>query len=794
MKISYNWLRELTGLDWSPEEMGDRLTLCGTACEHIESTARYMDRVLVAEVSELHPVPGADKIQRAVVDTGSERLDVICGAPNVAVGQKVPLATIGATLAGDIKITKAKIRGVVSYGMICSERELGLSDDHSGILVLDPDAPAGKSLVEYLDFDDYMLTFELTPNRPDSMSAIGIARDLAALASLKVTRPTVDLSESAESASDFISVSIDDPLACPRYAARVIRNVKVAPSPWWIRKKLWTAGIRPISNVVDITNLVMLECGHPLHAFDLDRFGSDRVVVRRARDKEKFVTLDGSEHELTENVLLITNGITGVAAAGVMGGMDSEVEDNTTNVLLEAAFFDASIIRKSRKELGIVSESSSRFEKGADPNGIEYAIDRAADLFCRVCGGEVLSTVVDCYPGRIEPKTIDFRPRRCNTVLGTDISTDRMRRIFTDLEFGVGGSETLEVTVPTFRPDIEREIDLIEEVVRIEGFDSVEDSVVNIGALFTPTHYEDHFNSEMRHVLLGTGFDEMVGHGLADSRFASLLNPDLPQVRITNPVSEELNIMRNSLVHTALGVIGHNLAHRNMDLRLFEIGKAYFPPADTSDFHEEERVVLAVTGSTPRGWRGNVRPLDFYDLTGALECLVDHFRWPQFKFTPRRISFLDESLSFRITAGNQPVGWVGRIPGNLARKTDIKQSVLVAELVLAPLIAVSGSLVQFRPLPVYPAAPRDLAIVVDQRVSAGEIVECVRQAAGDLAESVNIFDLYAGEQIEKGKKSVAISISYRSPSGSLSGDAVDEKQRLVTGSLKQMLLAEIRDK
>jgi len=340
MKISYNWLRELTGLDWSPEEMGDRLTLCGTACEHIESSARYMDRVIVAEVSELHPVPDADKIQRTVVDTGLEHLDVICGAPNVAVGQKVPLALVGACLAGDIKITKAKIRGVESYGMICSERELGLSDDHSGILVLDPEAPAGKPLTEYLDFDDYILTFELTPNRPDSMSVIGIARDLAALASVKVTRPTVDLSESAELASDVISVSIDDPVACPRYAARVIRNVKVAPSPWWIKKKLWTAGLRPISNVVDITNLVMLECGHPLHAFDLDRFGSDRVVVRPARDKEKFVTLDGNEHELTENVLLITNGITGVAAAGVMGGMNSEVEDDTTNVLLEAAYFD----------------------------------------------------------------------------------------------------------------------------------------------------------------------------------------------------------------------------------------------------------------------------------------------------------------------------------------------------------------------------------------------------------------------------------------------------------------------
>ncbi|NOY88247.1 MAG: phenylalanine--tRNA ligase subunit beta, partial [FCB group bacterium] len=426
MDISYQWLKELTGLDWSPEEMADRLTLCGTACEYIEPTSKYLDKVIVGEVVDLKPVPNASQIKLATVNLGKEIMDVVCGAPNVAVGQKVPVALEGAKLAGGIVIKKVKIRGVESRAMICSEKELGISDDHSGIMVLDNDASIGTPLVEYLDYDDYILTFELTPNRADSMSAIGIARDLAALASVKVKKPVFELKESSEKASDYIKVSIDDSVGCPRYAARIIKKVKMAPSPWWIKKKLLTAGIRPISNIVDITNLVMLETGHPLHAFDLDLFGSDEVVVRRARDKEKFVTLDGIEHELTEEILLITNGKQGVAAAGVMGGFNSEVKENTTNILLEAAYFNPAVIRKSRKKLGLVTESSSRFEKGTDPNGIPYVIDRAAYLFSEICGGEVLNGIVDCYPQAINPQKIKFRPKRCNKTLGTDFKTERM--------------------------------------------------------------------------------------------------------------------------------------------------------------------------------------------------------------------------------------------------------------------------------------------------------------------------------------------------------------------------------
>jgi len=794
MDVSYQWLKELTGLDWSPEEMGERLTLSGTSCEYIEPTARHMDKVVVGRIEELTAIEGADKIKRAIVDDGGQKHEVVCGAPNAAAGQKVAFARLGAVLAGDVVLKKAKIRGVESTGMICSERELGISDDHSGIIVLDEDAPLGMPLVDYLDYDDYILTFELTPNRADSMSAIGIARDLTALALAELRRPEIDLIEAATPASDFVKVSIDDPVGCPRYAARVIKNVKIGPSPWWLRKRLLACGMRPISNIVDITNLVMLECGHPLHAFDLDRFGSDHVLVRRATAGEKFTTLDGEEHSLDDQVLLITNGKTGVAAGGVMGGLDSEVEADTRNILLEAAYFDPLVIRKSRRKLGLVTESSARFEKGADPNGIEYAIDRAAQLMHELCGGEVQKGIVDCYPQRIEPKRLTLRPKRCNDILGTDLSTERMKQILNGLELNATGDDPIEVTAPTFRHDLEREIDLIEEVVRIEGFDKVEDAVTNIGSLFTPIDPQDRFAREARWVLTACGFDEMVHHGLTSSRLSSAFNPDLPMIGILNPVSEELDVMRNSMVPTTLIAMAHNLAHRVMDQRLFELGKVYFEGDKDDDWREPERLALAVTGSSPRSWRDTPRPLDFHDLTGALTRLAEHFRWPELSYRAEAVSFLDERMSFRIICGEREIGWIGEAKTELVQPLGIKQPLFIAELDLGGLMDTRRSALEFKQLAVYPAAPRDLAIVVDEAVPAAEIMDCVGRAAGELAESVEIFDLYTGKQVAKGKKSIALNISYRSPSGSLAGEQVDEAQRRVVSELENKFKAEIRDK
>ena len=795
MKISYKWLLELTGLDLPVEEVAERLTLCGTACEDIEATAEYMDKVVVGQILEIKPVEGADKIKQTKVDVGSEQLDIICGAPNIEVNQKVPVALIGAKLTGGFMIKKAKIRGVESFGMICSQKELGISDDHSGIWVLGEDAKIGQALAEYLDYDDYILTFELTPNRADSTSAIGIARDLAALAEVELIRPEIKINEAKEKAEDFIRVSSDDPIACPRYAARIIKNVKVGQSPWWLQKKIITAGMRPINNIVDITNLVMLEIGHPLHAFDLKQFGSDEVVVRMAKDKEHFKTLDGNDHELTSEVILITNGKEAVAAGGVMGGLNSEVEDNTTEILLEAAYFNPSMIRKSRKLLELVTESSTRFEKGADPNhGLEFAINRAAYLFQELCGGEVLEGIVDYYPNKIEPKEISLRPKRCNDILGIEIPKQKMVDILTNLELKVEASDPIKVWAPTFRPDLEREIDLIEEVGRIIGYGNIPDSETNIGALFTPTHFEDSFKSELRTVLTGCGFDEILGHGLADKKLADKLNPGLPQLNLVNPVSEDINIMRNSIMQTALKVIEHNISHRNLDLQLFEIGKIYNPPDKNDNWEEPQKLLLTVSGNSAGSWREKPRPLDFYDLTGALEKVWNHFKFPEIELAHCKYHWFTDDISFSIILDDRVVGVIGKINQTVLKDFGIKQEIYTLELFIDPLINFGRQLISFEPMPVYPSAPRDLAILVNNSVKAVDIVNTVKNAAGDLAQNVKIFDLYTGKQVEKGKKSIAIAINYRSLESSLTSKQVDEKQRLVVDALKQNLNAEIRDK
>lgn len=794
MQVSYLWLKELTGLDWSAQEIADRLTLCGIACEGIKPTATHMKNVVVGEVLALAEVPGASKIKKATVSIGSQQLELICGAPNVAIGQKVPVATVGAVMHGGLEIKTVTIRGVQSSGMICSQAELGISDDHSGIMVLDNDAPVGKPLVEYLDFDDYILGFEITPNRGDALCAIGIARDLAALSGVKVKRPTVTLKEVAERASDVVRVKIEDPVACPRYAARVIRNVQIGPSPWWVRKRLLTAGMRPISNVVDITNLVMLESGHPLHAFDLEQFGSREVVVRRARDKEKFVTLDGSERELSSEVLMITNGRHGVAVGGVMGGLHSGVNDKTNTILLEAAYFNPVVIRRGRKEIGLVTESSYRFERGVDPDNIPFAIDRAAYLFQELCGGHVLSGIVDCYPQKIEPCRVTVRPKRCAMIMGIELPASRMKEILQGIEFGVTGSDPLEVTIPTFRPDTTTETDVIEEIARIHGWGNIPDAISNKGPLFTPMHKEEQFEWGIRHLLTGIGFDEIMGHGLAGSKLSSSLNPEQPVVRISNPISDDLDIMRNSMLPTALSITSHNHAHRIMNLRLFEIGAIYCPPAPGCDWCEPGRLSMVVTGQSHSNWRDKARPLDFYDLKSAIETLADHFHWPELTFRPAARGYFDDSISFELLSGGALLGFAGRITAPLAKRFDIKQELYYAELHLPEMMAISGQLSQFTPLPVYPSAPRDLAIVVTEETKVGEMVGKVKSVAGPLAESISIFDLYIGKQIEKGKKSIGVSISYRSTERSLSSDEVDKIQQGIITVLKREFNADIREK
>ncbi len=790
MKAPYSWIKELVDISMSPEELADRLSLCGAEADAKPFLEGNFDNIVIGSVVELEPIENSDHLRKAIVDDGSEKFHVVCGAPNVAKGQKIILAKIGAELKGGFKIKRAKLRGVESSGMICSESELGISDDHSGIMVLDDDAPLGENPIEYLKLNDTILHLDLTPNRPDLLAMIGVARDTACLTDKKISRPQFEVKESDEAADKYIKVSIDDAEACPRYAARVIKNIKIGPSPWWIKRKLLLSGVRPISNIVDITNLVMLEMVHPLHAFDYDLLGSKEILVRRAKDKEIFITLDDKEHELTPDVLLITNSEKAVAAAGVMGGLNSEVKSSTSTVLLEAAYFNPVAIRRSRNVLGINSESSHRFERGADPNIVCRVLDRAASLMHEYAGGEVLSGIVDCYPNKIEPVKISLRPERVNSLMGTNISKERMIKILEGIEFGVEDKGILQITVPTFTADITREVDLIEEIIRIEGFDAVPDSNHNLGPLFTPRHADDNFYDTCRASMTSLGFDEMYSPGMADSKLLSKVSGDKAQLKVLNPIADDLTVMQNSLFYSLLRVVSHNISHRNINLRLFEIGRIYLPGNPP---YEEEKIGITVTGKADDRWYNKGRIFDFYDLKGAIDAFLKLSHISPVEYIPTEHFSLDDSCSYELILNNKKIGYAGWIKQSIAKQFDIKQNVFGAVLDFRILFNNIQPEATYQSLPRFPAAPRDLAVVVDETVKVGSLLDEIKHSGGPLLEKVELFDLFSGKQVGEGKKSIAFSMIYRSREKSLESDEVNNIHNKIADNLNKKFKAQIRE-
>jgi phenylalanyl-tRNA synthetase beta chain len=785
---------ELVDVEWSARELASRLTLCGTAAQATQFLENHFENIVIGRILELERIEGTEHLSRAVVATGGESFQVVCGAPNAAAGQTVVLAKIGSKLKGFGELKKAKLRGVESFGMICSEAELGITDDHSGILVLDENIEIGTPAERGLGLDDPILKFDLTPNRPDSLSAIGVARDAACLANKKIQRPVFELKEAEERAADFVKVAIDDAQACPRYAARVIKGVRVGPSPWRIKRKLILSGMRPINNVVDITNLVMLEMGHPLHAFDYRRFNRKEILVRRARAGEKFSTLDGKAHVLTPDTLLITDGEVAVAAAGVMGGLDSEVSQNTADILLESAYFNPIAIRKSRLKLGIVSESSVRFEKGADPNAVAEAIDRAAFLIQKYAGGKVLKGIVDCYPAKVNPIKINLRPSRANAILGSNISKERMSDILTNLEFQVTDKNWLEVTVPTFRPDITREIDLIEEIARIEGYENIPTADRNIGPLYTPINPDDRLRQQIRTGMTALGFDEIYGSNFADPKLMSALESKLKPVAVLNPIAEDLSVLQNNTLYSALMAVGHNLAQRNLDLRLFEIAKKFIASERRGESPLEiEELVMAVTGRSGDAWYERGREYDFFDVKGATIGLIDYLRAPRLKLEGDRHPCFEADMSFCLKCGDSKVGYAGRINQKLARSFDIKQPVYVAQLDFNFLLNNQSGEGSYSALPRFPSAIRDLAIIVDEKFRVGDIMDAIREAGRENLESVDLFDLFRGKQIGEGKKSLAFSMVFRSRERSLDSKEVDNYQGIIIENLKKRFNIEVRE-
>jgi phenylalanyl-tRNA synthetase beta chain len=791
MKVSYKWLKELVDFDWSPEELAAKLTDAGVEVETITPLGRGLEKVVVGEIKRIHKHPEADKLSVCVVEIGSEFLQIVCGASNVKEKAKVPVALIGAKLPIGVEITKTTKRGVDSFGMICSERELGIGEDQSGIMILDSQLKIGIPISVALDLEDFVLDLDLTPNRADCLSVIGVARDVAALVGSSLRKSPIEFSEIDESIKDWVEVEIEDSSACPRYAARVIRDVKIKSSPFWLRRKLESVGMRSINNVVDITNFVMMETGHPLHAFDYDLFSQKKVVVRRAKGGEKFITLDQVERKLNEEILLITDGKKPVAIAGIMGGMESEVSSNTKDVLLESAYFDPKVIRRGRIFLGISTEASQRFERGVDPNGVVNAANRAGQLLEELAEGKVLKGLVDDYPSPIKPLQVTLRPQRVNQILATNLGSQQMVQILKSLDMEIRENKDLKVTIPTFRPDLSREIDLIEEITRIYGYDKIETSLRASGNLVTHLSQEDKLLMNLKEFLIGKGFFEVLTNNLVDPGILEKLCPDLSSVKLQNPLSEEMSVLTPSLAPNLLSVISWNKNRKEENLRIFELGKVYLHRENQMP-EERLHLGLALSGKRePIHWGMEEREVDLYDLKGVLESSLDYLH-VSFRLHLEKNALLKPDSSFEVTVDGTRMGILGEVAEEILELLEIKDKVFIAELDFGKLWASIPRTKTFLSLPKFPPVDRDIAILVDEEILSERIKDRIKMVGGDLIEKLLLFDVYRGKQIPPGKKSLAYSIRYRSRDKTLTDQEVEKINQKVISELEESFGAVLR--
>ncbi len=800
MRVSLKWLRELVDVTLDTPALVDLLDMTGTKVEAIHTVGQAVDGVVVGRILTKERHPEAEKLWVTTVDVGAgEPLQIVCGAQNFEAGDLVPVATVGTTLPNGLTIKKAKLRGVVSEGMNCSAAELGLGADQSGLLILPSDAPVGTPFFEYHGTADTVLELEVTPNRPDCLSMAGVAREVAAVTGVSARVPSGVPSESGAPVSTSVSVAIEDPAFCPRYTARLIRGVKIAPSPEWLAERVAAAGARPISNVVDVTNYVMFELGQPLHAFDAAAIGvadgRAAITVRVARPGERLVTLDGQDRELTADTLVIADPTGPVALAGVMGGADTEVTDATVDILLEAACFAPASVGRTSRRLALISEASQRFERGVDPNACIAAVDRAAQLLAEVSGGTVAPGVIDAYPVPIVPAVVTLRVSRTNALLGTDLTEPVVTGILTRLGLTVTGSDdadVLLVTVPTFRPDLTREADLIEEVVRVFGMDRVASTLPagrgRVGGLTSQQTLTERIGAALR----GAGLNEAITWSFADptdtERLEWTFGPGEMPVRLLNPMSADQAVLRTTTLPGLLRAVAHNRNRGVADVHLYEIGSVWFT-ADGRKLPKERTVIAGVlAGSWKRPeWNDAPPVLDLFDAKGVLESVIEDLGIARFKLRATDLPWLQPGRSAEVLVGGDVIGWLGEAHPSVLDAYECAGPVAVFEVQLKPLLKAARDVRPFTDLPRYPGVKMDVALVVDEGVSAERAEQTIRSAGGKLLESARLFDVYRGEGVPAGLKSLAYSLVYRDPERTLTSDEVEQAHeklvRKVTGAL-----------
>jgi phenylalanyl-tRNA synthetase beta chain len=795
VRLSVNWLRDYVDIDASDDELAHRLSFSGSKVEEIHRPGRGITNVVVAEVLEIHQHPNADNLTLVDVDRGDgEAQRIVCGARNFEVGDRVPFAVVGAELP-EMKITERKIRGEISAGMLCSARELGVSKDHSGILVLPADASLGDDVVKVLGLDDTILELEITPNRPDLMSVVGLAREVAALFGRELRLP--DANEARSGSIDVsVEVEIQDADGCPRYLARYIDGVKLGPSPTHIARRLLAAGMRPISNIVDATNYVLLELGHPLHAFDATRVADRHIVVRRARADERLVTLDGIERELHPDDLLIADPTRALAIAGVIGGRDSEVGDDTSAVILESAYFDhVSVAYTSRRHL-LRTEASARFERKMDPDAVPYAAARCAGLIAELAGGTVSTTVADEYPQPLERPTISLRPERTDKILGISIARDEQLRYLTSIQLAPTEQDGRIVVVPPgFRQDLEREIDLVEEVARLAGLERL--------AATLPPGRKGGLESDqaaertIRRTLVGLGLQEAWTHSFMGPQDPDMLglpedHPARDMVLIANPTTEDKIAVRTTLLPNMLRSAGRNFAHGASAAASFEIARVFEPSGEPLP---REGLVLALVlagDRIPKGWDEDRRSWDFFGAKGVVEALFASLHVPAVDFAPATGMPFHPTRAARAALSGSDLGAIGELHPEVCERFEVPEGTMVAEIALGPVFAALPPRPRAGDLPRFPPIYIDIALVVPEDVPSGEILSVIRTVGSPEVSSARLFDLYRGDQVPAGKKSLAYALELRDPDRTLTDEEGGEVRDRIVAELASRFGATLR--
>jgi len=810
MRVSLKWLKDLVDIDLSVAALCDRLDMTGTKVEVVRSLGEALEGVVVGQVLAREPHPDADKLSYCSVDVGDATpRKIVCGASNFSQGDKVPVALVGATLPGGMTIKRAKLRGVESEGMMCSAAELGAAGDASGLLILPEDAPVGMAYAQYAGIGDTVIELEVTPNRPDCLSMVGVAREVGAVTGKCFREPRISVLENGTTpAADLVSVTIEDPALCPRYTARVIRNVKIGPSPEWLVERVTAAGARSINNVVDITNYVMFELGQPLHAFDLGTIaiedGKSAIVVRPAREGERLTTLDGQDRALTPDTLVIADPSGPVALAGVMGGDATEVADSSTDILLEAAVFDRASVSKTSRRLGLISEASLRFERGVDPELAARASDRAAGLLAELAGGEVAVGIVDVYPEKARPGRITLRVARMNEFLGISLKSREVMDIlgalglFAELQEG-----DLVVTVPTFRPDLLREVDLYEEVVRVWGMERVPSTLPGgrerVGTLTPLQRRRDRIGEALR----SAGLNEHIGLQFADptdmERLGWALGPDEVPVDLLNPMSEEQAQMRWTLSAGLLRTVSYNQRMGVSDVHLYELGNVFWTSPGRKLPKERMTVAGVIAGSWQRGeWNTAATPLGFFDGKGVLETLMDEIDISRWRVRASKHLWLQPGRSADVIVNGDVVGWIGEISPPALDAYEVIGPVTMFELNVKTLAKASAAEIRYHEIPRYPAAGLDVALLVDADVTAERVLEAIRSAGGGLLESVRLFDVYqdladaSERRLPEGKKSLAFSLTYRAADRTLTDEEVRPAHERLVRKVCKAVGAEVR--